>query len=91
LINIIISGPCGVGKSAAAKRYALQTQMKYLDFDELRATDMERRKGEISPCSVSYLDLTKCLPPMLENISSNFVLDIGGDTVFRRTLTMMNG
>ncbi len=82
-MNLVICGPCGVGKSSIAIYFAHQSQMKYLDLDEIRAADMERRKGVPSPCSVSYLNLIECLSSKLDGVTKNFVLDIGGDTVFR--------
>jgi hypothetical protein len=82
-VNIVIAGPCGVGKSKVAKSFAHQTRKKYLDFDELGIADMVKRKVGISPFSSSRLNLKQCLPPILDTISIGFVLDIGGDTVFR--------
>src|SRR5437762_9648703 len=85
MINVVVAGPCGVGKSTIAESFARSMGIEYLDFDELRAIDMEERKGAFSPCSVSTLNLKECLPTKLEKISSSFILDIGGDTVFRRS------
>lgn len=45
---------------------------------------MEKRGGQISPCSVSKLNLKECLVPVLKANPAGFVLDIGGDTVFRK-------
>jgi len=36
-----------------------------------------------SPCSVSFLNLKVCIPRILEKNNRGFILDIGGDTVFR--------
>ena len=82
-MNIVIAGPCGVGKSTIAQSFAQKTGLVFLDFDELRAVEMSRKKEGFSPCSVSKLNLKECLPSLLNTISTGFVLDIGGDTVFR--------
>jgi hypothetical protein len=82
-MNVVVAGPCGVGKSTIAESFAQSVGIVYLDFDELRAIDMEERKGAFSPCSVSKLHLKECLPAKLDKISSSFILDFGGDTVFR--------
>ena len=57
--------------------------MVFLDFDDLRAAEMGRKKEGFSPCSISKLNLKECLPSILDTLSIGFVLDIGGDTVFR--------
>jgi len=86
MINVVVAGPCGVGKSTIAEYFARSTGMTYLDFDELRGMDVKEGKAiSPSPCSVSMLNLKDCLPTKLEKISSSFILDIGGDTVFRRS------
>jgi shikimate kinase len=76
-MNIIIAGPCGVGKSTISSLLAQQTGMRYLDFDELRATKNS------SACSLSSLNILECLSQELDNLSVSFLLDIGGGTVFR--------
>lgn len=83
-MNIVIAGPCGVGKSEIGRALAEEAGLSFLEFDELRADEMGRRREGFSPCSVSQLDLRKCLPPVLNALCREFVLDIGGDTVFRR-------
>jgi len=83
MMNVVVAGPCGVGKSTIAESFARSVGIVYLDFDELRAIDMKERKGAFSPCSVSKLNLKECLPAKLDKISSSFILDFGGDTVFR--------
>jgi hypothetical protein len=82
-MNIILTGPCGVGKSTIGQAYANRRGIEFIDFDEYRAVEMEKVNPSISPCSVSYLDLRKCLPTRLDILSKDFLLDIGGDTVFR--------
>jgi shikimate kinase len=85
-MNLVFVGPCGVGKSTVAKSLAEKTNMMYLDFDEVRSKGMEKYKEPFSPFSVSRLNLRKILPLIIQNeTSSNFVLDIGGGTVFRET------
>lgn len=78
-MNIIIAGPCGVGKSTIASMLAKKTGMKYLDFDEIRATKND------PPCSLSKINIIECLSHELRNASIRFILDIGGGTVFRQT------
>jgi shikimate kinase len=82
-MNIVIAGPCGVGKSTIAQLLAQKAGMVFLDFDDLRAVEMGRNDEGYSPCSVSKLNLKECLPSILDTCSTGFVLDIGGDTVFR--------
>ena len=82
-MNIILTGPCGVGKSTIGQSYANRKGIEFIDFDEYRAVEMEKARPNNSTCSVSHLDLRKCLPPLLDVLSKNFILDIGGDTVFR--------
>jgi RNase adaptor protein for sRNA GlmZ degradation len=83
MVNVVISGPCGIGKSTVAKSFAYRMKMAYLDFDELRSTDLDQRRSGISPCSVSALNLKECLSSKLDVLHLCFVLDIGGDTIFR--------
>ena len=78
LYEYFIAGPCGVGKSAISSLFAQQTVLKYLDFDELRATKNS------SACSLRGLNIMECLSQELDNFSVSFLLDIGGDTVFRQ-------
>lgn len=82
-MNIVIAGPCGIGKSTIAKSFAQEAGRAFLDFDDVRAEEMSRRSTGFSPCSVSKLNLQECLPPVLSALTREFVLDIGGDTVFR--------
>ena len=77
-MNIVIAGPCGVGKSTVAKPLAEQVQAEYLDFDEIRAT----KKNSI-PCMLSRLNIIECLSSELALFKLGFVLDVGGGTVFR--------
>jgi shikimate kinase len=82
-VNLVIVGPCGVGKSSVAKLYAIQQKIKYLDFDAIGLKDMEEHRGKISPFSIMGLNFKLCLPKILDSINSKFILDIGGDNVFR--------
>lgn len=83
-MKVIIAGPCGVGKSTIARLLAENANVTHIDFDNVRATDMQQRHGQASPCTVSKLDLRECIPLFLNPCVREFVLDIGGDTVFRR-------
>jgi shikimate kinase len=80
-MKVVIVGPCGVGKSTAAKLLASRANIAYLDFDEIGIQDMQKRKGQISPFSASKLNFMQSLPAITV---ARFVLDIGGDTVFRK-------
>jgi len=76
-MNIIVAGPCGVGKSTTSCLFAQQAGMKYLDFDKLRAT-----KNSLA-CSLRSLNIIECLSQELNSAFMSFLLDIGGGTVFR--------
>jgi shikimate kinase len=82
-MNIVIAGPCGVGKSTVAQSFAQGNGLVFLDLDDIREEDNSKRKFGFSPCSVSKLNLRECLPSFLNALAKEFVLDIGGDTVFR--------
>ncbi len=82
-MNLIMAGPCGVGKSAVSKLLSDRLSMMYLDFDEIGTIDMKTRKGSVSPCSVSKLNLMECLQPHLDKITVDFIMDLGGDSIFR--------
>jgi shikimate kinase len=82
-MNIVIAGPCGVGKSTIAQSFAQRNGLVFLDLDDIREEDISNRKYGFSPCSASKLNLRECLPSVLHALAEEFVLDIGGDTVFR--------
>jgi shikimate kinase len=84
-MKVVIVGPCGVGKSTVAKLLADRANTPYLDFDEIGIQDMQKRKGQISPFSASRLNFMQSIPTIIPNTTfAKFVLDIGGDTVFRK-------
>jgi shikimate kinase len=86
-VNLVIVGPCGVGKSTVAMSIARRANLSYLDFDALGLVDMQTRKFQFSPFSVSKLNFRQCLPPLISSVTSaGFVLDIGGETVFRKNV-----
>jgi len=82
-MNILISGPCGVGKTTISKKLASKLRRNYLNFDQIGLLDMEERKPNISPFSHKGLDLEVCMQIMLDKYKGEFILDIGGDNVFR--------
>ncbi len=82
-MNLVIVGPCGVGKSSVSTVLANRGNLTPFDFDELGIADMQKHKGHISPFSVSRLNLCQSLSPILSTISKEFVLDVGGETIFR--------
>lgn len=85
MMRIVIVGPCGVGKSTVAKFLASRANTLYLDFDEIGIQDMQKRKGQISHFSASRLNFMQSIPTIIPNEPFiKFVLDIGGDTVFRK-------
>jgi len=75
---IILAGPCGVGKSTIAPRVAKKKNIACVEFDEVK----KAYPNEICFWS-SRLNLQKCLSIILMNQAGDFILDIGGDTVFR--------
>lgn len=82
-MNLLISGPCGVGKTTISKMLAINIKKTYLSFDEFGLKDMEKRRPKISPFSHAGLDLLVCMQIMLEKIEGEFILEIGGDNIFR--------
>jgi shikimate kinase len=85
-MKLIFVGPCGVGKSTVAKSLANRVNIAYLNFDEFGTLDMETRKGQVSPFSASRLNLMQSIPNIISSTTyTDFALDIGGDTVFRKT------
>jgi shikimate kinase len=72
-----------LGKSTITQSFAQKAVLVFLDFDDIRAVEMSRKKEGFSPCSVSKLNLKECLPSILDSLSTGVVLDIGGDIVFR--------
>ncbi len=52
-MNLVLVGPCGVGQSTVATSLANRANMIYLDFDALRIADMQKRKGHVSPFTIS--------------------------------------
>ena len=83
-MNILISGPCGVGKTTISKKIALSMGRNYFNFDEIGLLDMEERKPNISPFSHFGLNLLECMRIMLEKNKGEFILEIGGDNIFRQ-------
>jgi len=81
MINLAIVGPCGVGKSTVAKIVCSDLQINYMDFDALGIEDMNSRRIGFSPYSVSKLNFHSVFDN--QKILGKFLLDIGGDTVFR--------
>lgn len=86
-MNLVFAGPCGVGKSTIARIYSRQANLVYLDFDEIRRIHAQNTKVQKSPFSLTYLNLKE----IFQNIapipnSTKFLLDIGGDTVFRKNV-----
>lgn len=76
--NLVIAGPAGVGKTAAAKCLVPRLNLTALDFDELR-----QRHGDLAEFRLQSLDLVRCLPTLMTHAPHGFILDIGGGTVFR--------
>lgn len=86
-MKVVIVGPCGVGKSTVAKFLANRANTPYLDFDEIGIQDMQKRKGQVSPFSASRLNFLQSIPTIIPDTTfAKFVLDIGGDTVFRKNV-----
>ena len=82
-MRLLLSGPCGVGKSSAAALIVAHVAgSRHLDLDALRVgTD---GISLLPGCSVSSLDLEVCVGAEVDACGNHIVLDIGGDTVFRR-------
>jgi shikimate kinase len=85
-MRIVIVGPCGVGKTTISEILAKNAGVPYQDFDKIRAADIKQRRGRPSPCSVSRLNMRECIPPILDRCINGFILDLGGDTIFRRNV-----
>lgn len=84
-MNVVLVGPCGVGKSAVGAvgaSFANRTKLKYLDFDALGIADMNERKENKSPFSRTWLNFIQSIPIIMDSTIEGYVLDIGGSTVF---------
>lgn len=81
-MNVLLVGPCGVGKSVVGKSFANRAQLKYLDFDALGIEDMKKRKAGKSPFSRTGLNFRQSIPIIMDATIRGHVLDIGGSTVF---------
>jgi hypothetical protein len=80
--KMLLSGPCGVGKTSIAA--LLETRfsgLRHLDVDRLSVLPdgMSFAPG----CASSSFNLEDCLSAHLAASPSGFVIDIGGDTMFR--------
>ena len=80
-MNIVISGPCGVGKTTVAKTLTYRTGMEHIDFDGRGIADLEKRVN--SPFASMWLNLRECLPLLVKDKSKRFVLDFGFGNIFR--------
>lgn len=79
-VRIMLSGPCGAGKTSVAKQIASAAKsIHHIEHDKLK----ESKDGSPSPCSLKHLDLQECFSGLIANPSSEFVIDIGGDSIFR--------
>ena len=80
LVRVLLTGPCGVGKTAMARLLSSETEgIVHIELDRIK----ESVRVHPSPCSLKYLNLDECLSLILDNSSSSFILDIGGDSIFR--------
>jgi cytidylate kinase len=73
-MNILLSGPCGIGKTAIASRLSINLRIKHVDLDKF--SDL--------PCTRGWFDLNKCMPILQKEITGDFILDVGGSTIFHR-------
>lgn len=81
-MRILLAGPCGVGKSKAARMIAAhRPATPVLDVDALRFLP----DGiTVAPgCALSHFDIELCLGQQLDAVGTDFVIDLGGDTLFR--------
>ena len=79
--GFLLGGPCGVGKTTLGIRLAKKLNMVCIDHDEMKS-----KVGEsFLHCSVSRLDLYKCLLKTLElgGHPKTFIFAPGGDSIFR--------
>jgi len=76
-MNIVITGPCGVGKTTVAKTLIHRTGMEYIGFDERGIARVN------SPFASMWLNLRECLPLLVKDKSKRFVLDFGFGNIFR--------
>ena len=75
--NLLFAGPCGVGKSTISKKIADLLLMYYVDFDLLGLVDMEKRKGNVSPFSLSGLNFSKSIAPLIDHQHRQFCYRYG--------------
>ena len=74
VMNILLSGVCGIGKTAIASRLSKNLRIKHINLD----------KFSNLPCTRGCFDLNKCMPILQKEISGEFILDVGGSTIFHR-------
>ena len=83
-MNVMLVGPCGVGKTTVSMRVAVLAKLKYHDFDAIGIAHMKKVNPLISPYSKSRLNLKKSLHLILGQAATRFILAMGGDTVFNK-------
>lgn len=81
--RLFIAGPCSVGKSTVSNIVSKYLSIEYLDYDNLGIKDMENNNHQISPFSLMGFNLKKSIYPLIENNSNGFIIDMGGENVFR--------
>ena len=78
-LRILLTGPVAIGKSTTAMELnSAYPKVKHIEHDRLKLTNG-------LPCSVTRFDPNRCFSPHIEACRSGFVIDIGGDSVFRST------
>ncbi len=76
----MVAGPCGIGKTMFSSQLIFDLpNIRHIELDKIKyQTDQNP-----SPCSLRYLNLEKCFAPHIQSRKSGFVIDIGGDAIFR--------
>lgn len=76
-VRILLSGPCSVGKTLVAREMVSRCpDIEHIEHDSLKRSDGFR-------CMPSDFDADSCFSPSLKSCKRGFVIDLGGDTVFR--------
>lgn len=75
-LRLLLAGPVSVGKSTVAESLcSAQPHVRHIEHDRLKRSNVS--------CGVGGFDPERCFAPQIEAGDTGFVIDIGGDSIFR--------